>query len=72
MTTEQIEELPSVMEANYCDFRDRIRADLIQAIDESMTNLLLVCESSDNDDVILVADAAGNRYKLTITELPPV
>jgi hypothetical protein len=37
-----------------------------------MTNLLLVCESSDNDDVILVADAAGNRYKLTITELPPV
>lgn len=49
-----------------------IRADLIQAIDESMTNLLLVCESSDNDDVILVADAAGNRYKLTITELPPI
>ncbi len=33
MTTEQIEELPSVMEANYCSFRESIRAELSDALE---------------------------------------
>jgi hypothetical protein len=41
MNTEQIENLPSAMEANYCDFRDRIRAELADALENGDAELAM-------------------------------
>jgi len=46
-----------------------IRADIIEALNDSVTDLVLVSESADNDNVIIVTDCHGDRYKLTIEKL---
>lgn len=46
-----------------------IRADIMDCILTDIATDLIVQESADNDNVILVTDADGNRYKLTIEKL---
>lgn len=46
-----------------------IRADIIQGIMTHDKSELIAFESADSDNVILVTDADGNRYKLEITKL---
>jgi len=46
-----------------------IRADIIEALNDSITDLVLVSESADSDNVIIVTDCHGDRYKLTIEKL---
>ena len=46
-----------------------IRADIVDCIFLSGPINITANESADSDNVILVADADGNRYKLTIEKL---
>ena len=46
-----------------------IRADLLDCILTDVATDLTAKESADSDNVILVTDADGNRYKLTIEKL---
>jgi hypothetical protein len=47
-----------------------IRADIIEVLCEfAQATIESASESADSDNVILVTDADGNRYKLTIEKL---
>jgi hypothetical protein len=47
------------------------RADIIDALADDPNDVIAtVAESADNDNVILIQDWKGKRYKLTIESLP--
>ena len=46
-----------------------LRADILESINTYLVGEIAASESADNDNVILVTAADGNRYKLTIEKL---
>jgi hypothetical protein len=46
-----------------------LRADLIDAINEADMPHMMALESADNENVILLADCHGNRYRLIIGKI---
>jgi hypothetical protein len=43
-----------------------LRADILESINAYLIEEIAAFESADNDNVILITAADGNRYKLTI------
>ena len=46
-----------------------IREELLNIINGDIYTIIEASESADNDNVILITDDNGNRYKLEITKL---
>ena len=46
-----------------------LRDDLIDAINEADMPLMLASESSERDNVILLTDEQGNRYRIAIEKI---
>jgi len=46
-----------------------IREELLNIINGDIYTIIEASESADNDNVILITDNDGNRYKLTIQKL---